>query len=457
MKIETNINNSSPRGRSLEDDFKRLICDERFHDIALKCSDGETIYGCKAILATRSDVFNSSIFTKSEDNKLSFDDINSTAMKIILEFLYTSKVDKESLTVNNVIEVYYASIYFDLVDLQNRIIDFTKEFLMDGDDDVGKKLLSECVEKFSLKVDNEISKILVKWVAKNKLERSKIDSLSLEGLRYLLEKTFDAQIPFATPEFNIWEYALTKVTTNVIQNETFILNEESYSQCNSQEIEGIKNNLITLIDYINLNRMDSEEIKQHVEPFNVFSIEKIKDIFFLQLKDEGLELIRGVPIFKWKKNESDTSDDKVIISNNGFVVEELKQPKSILGDLNFKSNRSNGIYEWDILVEKLCGIIYIGICDINEDLKKDQTYHGWVLGSDGYIYHEGKWKWYDAKYKGGDKVTVHLDMKNKTCAFSINNIKKPIVPEWNNIPSQVRPIASLGHGSKLCIKAHMKN
>ncbi len=37
----------------------------------------------------------------------------------------------------------------------------------------------------------------------------------------------------------------------------------------------------------------------------------------------------------------------------------------------------------------------------------------------------------------------------KTCAFSINENKKPIVSEWKNIPSQVYPIAFSGRGSKL--------
>ncbi|RIA98963.1 hypothetical protein C1645_731305 [Glomus cerebriforme] len=214
--------NFSPRGRSLENDFRRLIDDERFHDIALKCSDGKIIYGCKAILATRSDVFNSSIFSETVDNKLSFKNINSTAMKIILEFLYTSKVEKENLTVDNVIEVYNASIDFKLIDLLEYLIEFTKKSLTDGDANVGKNLLSKCVEKFSLKVDNEISKILIEWVAKNKLEKTKIDSLSLEGLKYLLEKTLDAQTPFATPEFDIWQYTLVKVTRNVTKNETLV-------------------------------------------------------------------------------------------------------------------------------------------------------------------------------------------------------------------------------------------
>ena len=234
------LKNSSTRGRSLENDFRRLNDDERFYDIALKCSDDKTIYDCKAILATRSDVFNSSIFNSStyNTNSLSFENINSTAMKIILKFIYTSKIEKEILTIKNVIEVYYASIYFDLIDLQDHIIEFTIKSLMDGNEDVGKKLLSECVEKFSLEVDNEMYQILVNMVAKNKLEKNKIDSLSLEGLRYLLKNTINTKIPFATSEFNIWEYTLMKAARKVILNETLIekiLNKNSFSKCNNPQ------------------------------------------------------------------------------------------------------------------------------------------------------------------------------------------------------------------------------
>ncbi|PKY40636.1 hypothetical protein RhiirA4_538976 [Rhizophagus irregularis] len=458
-----------PRGRSLENDFGRLMNDEKFHDITLNCSDG-MIHGCKVILAARSDVFNSSIFNESTkiNNNLSFNDISSTAMKVILEFLYTSKV--ENLNVDNIVEVYYASVHFDLIDLQDHIIKFTKS-LINGNVDVGRKLLSEYVENFSLRAeDNEMSRILINWVAKNKLEKSEIDSLSLEGLKYLLDKTFDTQIPFATPEFNIWEYTLVKVIRKLIQNKTLvekILNEKSLSICDTKEIENVKNLLTPLIGYINLNRMDVEEIKQHVEPFNIHTIDKFKDVYRSKAMNEELGFIRGVPIFKWRNNKVDkqliTSDDEYTVKavwkiEFASVLEDLvtlTHHKIILGDLIFKGE---GIYEWDLLIRKLCGNIYIGICDINEDLTKttsDQRYHGWVLGSDGYVYYKNEWKWYNAKFKEGDKVTVHLDMKNKTCAFSVNNIKKPIVSEWKKIPSHVYPIASLGVGSELRIEPHV--
>ncbi|RIA98959.1 concanavalin A-like lectin/glucanase domain-containing protein [Glomus cerebriforme] len=202
--------------------------------------------------------------------------------------------------------------------------------------------------------------------------------------------------------------------------------------------------------------MDAKEIDQHVAPFDIYPIKSISDGYrSISLsednEDEGLGFIRGVPIFKW---ESDRDLLEMVLLHyndlkDGFTVTKFTQ-KSILGNLIFKGR---GIYEWKILIEKLRKTVYIGICDINEDLKKDdQDYHGWVLGSDGYVYHKRKWKWYDAKYKEGDIVTVHLNMKKRTCAFSINNNKKPIVSEWNTISSQVYPIVSLGHGSKLRIE-----
>src|SRR5688572_1700811 len=100
-------NNSLPLiSESLGKDLKRLISDERFYDIILKCSDGRNVFGCKAILATRSKMFDELIFTGSTNKNLSFDNIDSNAMKVILEYLYTDMIEEKNLTVNNVIEVY---------------------------------------------------------------------------------------------------------------------------------------------------------------------------------------------------------------------------------------------------------------------------------------------------------------------------------------------------------------
>src|ERR1044072_2902144 len=203
--------NSSPLiSKSLGRDLKQLLNDERFYDIVIKCSDGKNVFGCKAILATRSELFNELIFTGSANKNLIFNDINSDAMKVILKYLYTDMIEEENLTVNNIIEVYHAFIHFKL-ELPLYIIERISTLLIDGNEDVGKKLLSEYVDKLSLIADDGLmSEILVNWVAKDKLKKDEVDSLSSEGLKYLLEKTFESQIPFATPEFNIWEYVLMK-------------------------------------------------------------------------------------------------------------------------------------------------------------------------------------------------------------------------------------------------------
>lgn len=445
-------NNSFLKGKSLKEDFRRLINDENFYDIALKCSDGKVVFGCKVILATRSGVFNRLILERSE---LSFDDINSNAMKAILQYLYTSEIDEKDLTVENVIEVYHASVRFELLSLQKDIIDRTKILLKKGKDN-GKKLLTQYVNKFntSPKIDNRMSEILVDWVAKSSRLNEHEIHLSLEGLKYLLMKTIDTEKPFATPEIEVWGYVLMKAKGEFEQNQTSTKKvSDKKSVYSQQEIKGLKNYLTPFIGCINLNRMDAKEIREYVEPFNIFSVEEIKDVYYSKTQNEGSGFIRGVPIFKWEKYEQLTvSDDGYIVE----VVENLTKPKSTLGDLTFKGE---GVYKWDILIEKLCGKVYIGVCDMNEVKtlnRTDQEYRGWVLGSDGYAYHNNKYIWYDAKFKRGDRVTVHLNMKMKTCAFSINKNMKPIVSEWKDIPSQVCPIASfLEHGSKLRIEPHI--
>src|SRR3954447_445490 len=122
------------RGKSLENDLRALLKDERSFDISLKCSDGVTLRACKNILSTRSDVFNELIFNKSKEEikNIKFNKISSEVMKVILEFLYTSNVKKVDLTIKDFVEMYYAANCFKLNELQKDIIEFSKKILEDG-------------------------------------------------------------------------------------------------------------------------------------------------------------------------------------------------------------------------------------------------------------------------------------------------------------------------------------
>src|SRR2546430_2857190 len=120
------------RGSSLEQDLRLLINNPKYSDIEILCGDEKKLYGCKAILAARSDVFDGLFYNgmkESYEKQVSFPKINSSTMEIILEYSYTGSIKEESLTKDNIIEVFYTADYFQLPDLQNFIIKTVKDNL----------------------------------------------------------------------------------------------------------------------------------------------------------------------------------------------------------------------------------------------------------------------------------------------------------------------------------------
>src|ERR1043166_3325619 len=115
------------RGSSLEKDLKLLINNPKYSDIEILCDD-KKLYGNRAILAARSEVFDGLLYNgmkESYEKQISFPTINSTAMKIVLEYTYTGSV-KESLTKDNIAEAFHAADYFQLSGLQDLITNTVK-------------------------------------------------------------------------------------------------------------------------------------------------------------------------------------------------------------------------------------------------------------------------------------------------------------------------------------------
>ncbi|POG79872.1 BTB/POZ protein, partial [Rhizophagus irregularis DAOM 181602=DAOM 197198] len=109
------------RGYSLEKDLRLLINNPKYSDIEILCEDEKKLYGCRAILAARSEVFDRLLYNgmkESYETQISFPKINSTGMEIVLEYTYTGSIKNESLTKDNIIEAFYAADYFQLPDLQ---------------------------------------------------------------------------------------------------------------------------------------------------------------------------------------------------------------------------------------------------------------------------------------------------------------------------------------------------
>src|SRR3989440_1720950 len=112
------------RGYSLKEDLKSLINNQKYSDIKFLCKDEKKLYGCRAILAARSEVFNSLFYNgmkETYEKQISFPEINSAGMEIVLEYTYTGSVEKDSLTKDNIVEAFYAADYFQLPDLHDFI------------------------------------------------------------------------------------------------------------------------------------------------------------------------------------------------------------------------------------------------------------------------------------------------------------------------------------------------
>ena len=53
----------------------------------------------------------------------------------------------------------------------------------------------------------------------------------------------------------------------------------------------------------------------------------------------------------------------------------------------------------------------------------------------------------------GTKITVHLDMNERSCAFTVNGIKYPEVSKWK-LPSKLYPIVDLYYPGRFRIQPH---
>ena len=349
-------------------------------------------------------------------------------------------------------------------DLQKVIIEFTKQTLRNGNENLGKILLSEFVEKFSLKADNEMGKLLVDWVSKIQLfpEDANKDSLSLMGLQYLLDKTYDTKKSFATYEIAILEYTLIKTKQIVLEENIDSIMDPYFMKYDSNSFERIKERLKPLLPFIDLRIVDAEDIVRKVEPLKLLPTEMLVYAYRQKVEKGLVEIqpMRGHMIFKWKSldkefNESWQSETKLRITNDGFTVEadsDLKRYRSVMGNLIIKGG---GTHKWDILIEKLSETIYVGICCIGDQFDKpgDKGFYGWALGSDGYVYFKKDWKQNNAKFKEGDVVTVIVNMYTKHCYFGVNDVINYEV-FGNSFPDEICPFVSLNKGSKVHVKSY---
>ena len=136
------------RGYSLEQDLKLLINNSKYSDIEILCRDEEKLHASRAILAARSEVFDRLLYNgmkESYEKQITFPEINTSGMKVILEYVYTGSIKEESLTLDNIVEAFYAADYFQLSGLQDCIVKIIKNnYLENYSPELYLKLWIQC-------------------------------------------------------------------------------------------------------------------------------------------------------------------------------------------------------------------------------------------------------------------------------------------------------------------------
>ncbi|CAG8718963.1 228_t:CDS:1, partial [Acaulospora morrowiae] len=115
---------------------------------------------------------------------------------------------------------------------------------------------------------------------------------------------------------------------------------------------------------------------------------------------------------------------------------------------------SSGTHEFHVLIEKGCTCAWVGVCDERLDLSTfaGSQQYGWVLGSGGSYYHNNSGNTDIPNFtRDNVEIIIHLNMDNKTVAFSVNGTRYPPVTSWTNLPSKLYFVASLIYPGKFKI------
>jgi len=465
------------RGYSLGQDLRLLINNPKYSDIEIVCENEEKLYGCRAILAARSEVFDALLYNgmrESHEKRISFPKINSSGMVIVLEYIYTGTIKEESLTKDNLIETFNAADYFQLPDLQDFIMKNLKNTLKKNcKDNYSPELLTKAVDTMPLTDDNVLFNLLVETVATIPLNTIEFGRLSISALQYLLSCSHEKEKPFATSEYEVFRYGAILAAKQVSSNATKTLLEQfptlekldNPRQIDNRPIpdhQKVAKELESLIKFIDFKLIKGQILAKIIEPLKIIPVEIILNVYRHKVisNNSDLNKFRGIHMV----NQSDLVWDesacgsKLIIEDDGKVV---RGQNGYNGHQNVRAKmelKGEGIFEWDVFIEKHCNWSWVGVCasenfDYEQFAGSQQT--GWVLGSVGHLYHSGTYINYCPSFKSdNNRVTVHLDMKQRTCAFTVNGTKYPVASEWNDLPSKLYPVVSLRYPGKFRIQPH---
>ncbi|RIA82155.1 concanavalin A-like lectin/glucanase domain-containing protein [Glomus cerebriforme] len=241
--------------------------------------------------------------------------------------------------------------------------------------------------------------------------------------------------------------------------------QQDIDKWNKNEFTIMERRLSRFIQLIRFYHISSENFHLKVYPFKeILSNNLINNIFTYHItpnKNLNIEMQpqrfnKFAAGYIWDKF---ACGSKLIIEDDGKVV-RARNDCNTCQNIRAKMILENkGIFEWDIIIEKYCAYSWVGVCasdNFNYESWAGNQSTGWVLGSDGSCYNslDRLTNYCPSFEKVGAKITVHIDMNKRTCAFTVNGKRYPEVPYWNNLPSKLYPVVSLCNSGRFRIQPY---
>ncbi|EXX58771.1 hypothetical protein RirG_194880 [Rhizophagus irregularis DAOM 197198w] len=295
---------------TLAKDLEILINNPKFSDIEIFCENEKKLYGCRAILAVRSNVFYKLLYNGRYESQISFPNISSFGMEIVFEYIYTGSIKEESLTKGNILEAFYAADYFQLSGIQRIIIVKTYKDTLEKscNENYSPEILSKLAETIPLTDDNIFLSSLVDAMAVIPLNTIEFGRLSIKGLRYFLSCT---EKPFTTPEYEVFRYSAILAAKQVSDDAYKFFMERLPTL---EQIEQNENLLQPEIKFIT----DHQKVAKELEPLTEFI---------------DCRRIKGC--------------------TSSLVGESARAKKAL---------ENNDIFEWDVIIEKACNDSWVRVC-----------------------------------------------------------------------------------------------
>jgi hypothetical protein len=469
----------------LSKDIKTLLNNGLFSDIKLKGKNGKEINAHRAILAVRSEVFNSMLtngMKESTQEVIEFPEFSSDILHVILEYLYTGRVTEQTLTIEIVAEVFHGADYFLLKQLKLQIIEFFNNHLKNSEnkENLSAKVLSQLLDRIE-PTNNEFVDLLCNSVNSVPLKSIEYCNLNIKALKYSLSKIKRKEIMmFALLEYELLHYIILWVASGISEEALSFYKSCLPSPETVNNLNGISNPLIDmhndmqenhakyqstmmtkispLLDYVKLEQIHPFIISNIIEPFNdLIDSKTLIDVYRKQALFSGKGAYLNCMSFQWSGHARGSNmhlSNSSPITSNSSSHEWIRTTVPISGQ---------DLFEWDVVVEKICNLFWVGICtekgysvDYNSWLGK-QAY-GWVLGSNGVICHNTQEEngpytnGYGEEFEENDRITVHLDMGERTCSFSINGERYPIA--FRDLPDEIYPAISIIAPGRARIEPH---